>query len=323
MSYEIIGRSDFTSGTTLIVSIPEAHLDRKAVLTIQSDRPDFILPFHYRRVDGHYEFVYQTGSRSSLQYLSGALTPSDFALLWSGILSPLLLCGDWFLKPYSFVLNTRYLYYDADKKAACYVYIPSIHDYSTPESLKLMAVELSKQISVNDTGLENLVLRSILKDFCPEELMQILKPYFTHEQHNPHTAHAAHGGSHAHSAHPSHGARPAHTESASRGHSDRRSGTAQGHAQTTVPGAHLSSAAKHAAAPAGGMLPASAALTPSGRLIPAQAGFLRDQQYSHTVLPPQFVDYDVKDDSADTGSDIVITLPFGGKSKKERKARRV
>ena len=177
MIYEIQDKSDILSGASLIVKMPEEELDRKALYTIQKDRPGFLLPFYYRIVDGQIEFVYQIGARCQMHYLAGDRYPKDYAKLWSGLLTPLLDCGDWFLRPYSFVLDVRRLYCDKNNKTVSYVYIPSIRDHSDYFSLKDMAAEFSRQMTVTDADLENKVLRAIMTDFNPKEFLQILKPY--------------------------------------------------------------------------------------------------------------------------------------------------
>ena len=175
MIYELENKSDVLTGATVIARIPERELDKKALYTIQSDRPEFVLPFHYRSVDNHIEFIYQIGSQCKLQYLSGVRSTKDYISLWSGALKPLLDCGDWFMKPYSFVLNAEYLYYDKNRKAVCYIYIPSVCDCSGPGAIKEMAVDFSSYISVADTGLEHKVLWAIMKDFNPKEFLQMLE----------------------------------------------------------------------------------------------------------------------------------------------------
>jgi len=179
MSYAIQSKNDLLTGATLTVKIPESDLDRKALRTIQADRPEFILPFHFRCVEGEIEFVYQIGSHNKLQYLTGNRSPTEYAEFWSSALNPLLDCGDWFMKPYSFILSAEFLYYDKSKKTICYVYIPSIHDCSEYDDLKEMAAEVSKQIPVSDMVMENKVLRAIMKNFNPQDFLQMLKAYMS------------------------------------------------------------------------------------------------------------------------------------------------
>jgi hypothetical protein len=177
MIYEIQSKSDFSTGTSLTVKIPKGDLDKNALHTIIEDRPEFILPFHYRIVDDEVELVYQIGLLSKLQYFSGTRSPKEYAELWLGILSPLLDCGDWFMKPYSFVLDADYLYYDKGKQTVGYVYIPSLRECSDYDALRGMAIEFSSLISITDPVLENKVLRALMKDFSPAGFLKMIKPY--------------------------------------------------------------------------------------------------------------------------------------------------
>jgi len=176
---EIQYKSDIIAGASLIIRIPEEELDRKALYTIQFDKPEFILPFHHRGIDGEIEFVYQVGTKSKLLYLAGIRSPIEYAQLWSGMLRPLLDCGDWFMKPYSFILDMQQLYYDKTRKTVSYLYVPSIRDTSDYCDLKEMAADFSKYISASDRDLENRVLRAIMTDFNPNSFIKMLKPYLT------------------------------------------------------------------------------------------------------------------------------------------------
>ena len=177
MIYEIQNMGDFSMGRSLVIKIPECELDKKALYTISADRPDFILPFRCRSIDGQIELVYQVGSLSPLDYPLRSYSPKECVQLWTKILNPLLDCGDWFLKPYSFVLNSRRLYFDEAKNVFCYVYIPSVRDCSDHNALKEMAVEIAGSITVDDDALENKILRMIMKGFNPKDFLHMLKPY--------------------------------------------------------------------------------------------------------------------------------------------------
>ena len=174
--YEISSKVDFQTGAALIVKIPEEETDKKALYTILADKPDFILPFRHRSVDGQIEFTYQIGNRSKLTYLSGNRLPEEYADLWVGIIQPLIDCGDWFMTPYSFVLKTEYLYCDKNGKSVGFIYIPSVRACSDYHDLKEMVTVIAKQNHVTDINLENKVVWAI-QDFCPEEFLQIIKPY--------------------------------------------------------------------------------------------------------------------------------------------------
>jgi len=185
MNYEIQSRSDFMTGSCLVVKIPENEIDQNALLTAKADCPDFILPFHYKNTDGQVEIVYKIGSLSKLQHLSGNLTSVEYAGLWQSLLKPLLVCGDWFMNAGSFILKAEHLYYDKNKKAIKYVYIPSAYGLSGHDSFYEMAVEVSKMMTVSDAALENKVLRAIIKDFNPMEFLKMLSLHMTENAENP------------------------------------------------------------------------------------------------------------------------------------------
>ena len=177
MTCDIQSKSDFLTGATLTVLIPEEELDRKALYTIQADMPCFILPFRCRSIDGKIEIVYQIGRYSKLQYVAGTRRPREYAQMWTGVLNPLLGCGDWFMKPYSFALSAEYLYYDKDKNNIRYVYVPTLSDCSDYGDMKEMAAEVSKLIPVTDATLENRVLKAIMKNFNPQDFLLMLRAY--------------------------------------------------------------------------------------------------------------------------------------------------
>ena len=173
MIYEIESKNDL-SGAMLVIRFPEEELDKKALYTIESEQPPFLVPFSYRSVDGMAECTYRLGSRSKLQYRFGAHSTAEYVNFWIQVLQPLLDCDDWFLKPFSFVLDSRYLY--ADKAGAVsYLYVPSLRDGESFESLRSMVMELSQQNSVTDPALENKVLRCIMQDFHPKSFLAMLR----------------------------------------------------------------------------------------------------------------------------------------------------
>jgi len=179
MSCEIQSRNDFLTGAYLVTSVPENEVDQNALHTIQADCPDFILPFHYKRTDGEVEFIFKVGVLSKLQYFSGEFNTREYTDLWQSILNPLLDCGDWFMSPCSFVLNTEYLYYDKNKKSVSYVYIPSSKGCSGYDAFHEMATGLSKLMTASDAVLENKVLRSIIEDFSPTQFLKMLQDHLS------------------------------------------------------------------------------------------------------------------------------------------------
>ena len=185
MVYEIESKNDFSAGASLIVRLPEEDLDKSALYTILSERPDFILPLRYRSIEGQIEIVYQVGLLRPLQDFPDTCPAKECTDMWAKILNPFLECGDWFMKPYSFLLDTKYLFFDSDKKTVCYVYIPSIRDSCGYEDLRVMAAEVAGIVTADDVSLENKILRMIMRDFNPKDFLRNLKPYSGMKPHLP------------------------------------------------------------------------------------------------------------------------------------------
>lgn len=177
MRYEINTKADQLSGATLVVRFPEEDVDEKALYTIQNSRPEFLVPFTYRLIDGKVECEYILESRSKLQYRFGDKTPTEYINLWEKLLNPLLECGDWFLKPFSFVLDVGYLYSDKAGKEIYFLYIPSKNDCVEAKDLQELAAKLVNLNRVADQNLENKTLRLIMQDFQPTELLRMLRGY--------------------------------------------------------------------------------------------------------------------------------------------------
>lgn len=174
---KIDAKCDFLTGMYLTTRIPDADVDENALLTIQEDCPEFILPFNYRNVNGQTEFTFKVGNLSKLQYFYGEIPYAEYVALWKSLLSPLLECTDWFMSPDCFVLDTDYLYYDKNKNMITYVYVPNLNGCSGYDSFNEMAIEVAKSIKVSDPVLENKVLRSIINDFNPGDFLKMLLDY--------------------------------------------------------------------------------------------------------------------------------------------------
>jgi hypothetical protein len=177
MKYAIQSKQDIKSGLVLTARVPERDIDRKAMLTVQRHLPPFALPFHSKHIDGEVEFTYTIGSRTPLKYSYGACAPKQCVEFWNNVLMPLLECDDWFMNPFSFVLQPEFMYTDKATGAVSFVYIPSVVEISDYAQLQTLAREISDKCSPTDTNLENIILRSIMYDFSPRALLQTLKPY--------------------------------------------------------------------------------------------------------------------------------------------------
>lgn len=174
MRFEIQERIDL-SGTMTTVRIPERMLDKSALYTLQTDMPDFIVPFRYRVIDGFVEFTYEVERYTKLQYFFNRKTADEYVEFWEQLLQPLLDCSDWFLDPFSFVLNSKYLYVDKSGKRISYLYIPATEKCAQFDDLKDMVVDLYHKNPVMDQSIENKVLKAIMQGFQPKSFLKMLR----------------------------------------------------------------------------------------------------------------------------------------------------
>lgn len=178
MNYQIQSKSGLATGSTLVVRVNGAELDKTAMNTLLANPPSFILPFRFRNVDGEVEFTYMPETRSKLLASGGCRSAQEYVALWASVLSPLLVCGDWFMNPFSLVLRTDYLYYDKTSGTVSYIYVPSVHDCSNADDLLQMATELANKCHTDDHTLETKVLKAVVQGgFDPASFMQMLKTY--------------------------------------------------------------------------------------------------------------------------------------------------
>ncbi len=174
--YKIESKKDFQSGVTLVIKFPEDDLDINSLYTILKNSPDFILPFHHKIVDGIVEITYKVGNMNKLTYLSCERNTSEYIDLWTSILQPLFDCDDWFMSPYSFVLDLEHIYCDKNNNKIFYIYIPTKKDFSSFDDLKNLAINIAKQNHVEDITLENKVVWA-LQDFNPKDFLKMIKTY--------------------------------------------------------------------------------------------------------------------------------------------------
>lgn len=174
MRFEVQERIDL-SGTMTMVRIPEGMLDKSALYTLQTDMPDFIVPFRYRVIDGSVEFTYEVDRYTKLQYFFNKKTADEYVEFWEQLLQPLLDCSDWFLDPFSFVLNSKYLYVDKSGKRISYLYVPAMERCVQFDDLKNMVVDLYHENPVMDQSIENKVLKAIMQGFQPKTFLQMLR----------------------------------------------------------------------------------------------------------------------------------------------------
>ena len=177
MKYEIQQEFDFEKGLMFRVMFPEEDVDKKALYTIQNDMPEFLIPFKCRSIDGMMQCTYYVGSDTKLQNRMGTCRKQEYICCWKRILSPLLMCKDWFLNAYSFVFDLSYLYTDKNENYVRYLYIPSQKAASDFSALSSMVADIARENTVEDTAMENAVLRAIMQGFSPKEFLSLVESF--------------------------------------------------------------------------------------------------------------------------------------------------
>ena len=184
MKYEIQEEYDLEKGLMFRVMFPEEDVDKKALYTVQNDMPDFLIPFKCRTIDGFMQCTYFVGSDTKLQNRMGECEKREYINCWKRVLSPLLICKDWFLNAYSFVFDISYLYTDKNETYVRYLYIPSKKAASDFSQLSSMVADIAKENTVADTGMENAVLRTIMQGFSPKEFLSLIESFDSQSEEN-------------------------------------------------------------------------------------------------------------------------------------------
>lgn len=175
MIYDIQQKKDVT-GTSLAIQFPADDIDVKALMTIRNDCPPFIVPFDFRIIDNEAECIYHLSAYSKLLYRFGEHTPTEFLDFWRLLLNPVLNCGDWFMKPESFVMDEHYLYSNRNGDTFCYLYVPSSRNCEEDgAALERLAMKLLIKNPVTNKEIHNKALLSAAEQFQPERFLSELQ----------------------------------------------------------------------------------------------------------------------------------------------------
>ena len=179
MEYTIESKKGMQGEPLLSVLIPEDQIDEKALYTMESDQPDFLVPFHYRYIDGNVEFIYTPQKRLKLLFFAGARSQDDYIVFWKKLISPLERCEDWFMRTDGFVLDLQYVYYDKDANEICYLYIPVRQTLQDPADIRQFLQKTASQFTTDNSDLTVCVLGYLLQEGAvqPEDFLQMLAPY--------------------------------------------------------------------------------------------------------------------------------------------------
>lgn len=174
MNYQMQSRQDTLTGNSLVVSIPEEELDRKAFYTLQNSIPPFLVPFSDRTSEGKKVLSYHLDGYSKLRYFYGEKTPESYIQMWESLLQPLLDCRDWFLDPFCLFLEEDHLY-QSKGGVISYLYLPTRTPCTNYDGLRSVMVRIAKNNHVGDPKIENIVLSMLVQDFRPENLLDALR----------------------------------------------------------------------------------------------------------------------------------------------------
>lgn len=137
-------KTDNIRGLILNIVLDQKELDLNALNTIQSDLPDFIVPFTYRTVNSETEFTYDLNGLIKMKYLEGEKSKDEYLNIWSSLINPIAECADWFMDPFSFLFDVEYIYFDRKLNKIKYIYIPAVNPCSDDNKLKSALYKIEK-----------------------------------------------------------------------------------------------------------------------------------------------------------------------------------
>lgn len=172
---QIQRETSIRAGETIIIRIPDDQIDKNAFLTIQHEKPHFLLPFTTKQVDNEIVMTYTLEKAVKLSFRLGGIDRRNHIDAFIDLLKVLVEdCDDWFMKFNSFVLETDYLY-EAEGNIKL-LYVPTITPYSGLSQLNQLVSDLFRACKMNDLNLENRILRE-MQDFQPAQMLRSLREY--------------------------------------------------------------------------------------------------------------------------------------------------
>lgn len=178
LEFTIESRQGLQGEPLLSIVVPESQIDEKALYTIESDWPGFLVPFQRRQIDDKVEFLYMPQKRLNLMFFAGTRAREDYISLWKRLIEPLVQCEDWFMHVNGFVLDLQYLYLDTSKgrEAISYLYLPVKQAGYDAIALQRLLQQVAAQFKTDDSDLTVRVLQSFLQvqGFQPSEFLQML-----------------------------------------------------------------------------------------------------------------------------------------------------
>lgn len=154
-------KNDLSQGATMSMEILTDQVDMMAIQTISNSPPPFLFPFQYRMVDENMELLYSMQHSTKLCYAKEEKDIFSYVEFWNQLLTPLIICDDWFMDAFSFILDINYLYLKKDTKEIQFFYLPQKNSCGSMEDLQELMIQVSKIITPADKNLADKVEKTL------------------------------------------------------------------------------------------------------------------------------------------------------------------
>lgn len=103
----------------------EPEFDEISIKALNTETPDFLLPFTMTSSNGVISFRYKLKNFIALEYAADySSQKKDFIKLFKGLITPMLEGKDWFLDYHYLCIDPRYVYVDRESGKAYFIYVP-------------------------------------------------------------------------------------------------------------------------------------------------------------------------------------------------------
>lgn len=111
------------------------RLDEIAMKVINSDCPEFLLPFRLTTMNDTVTLKYKQVNTVALAYANMTHSKDSFVRFYMNLITPFVKGSDWFLDYHNICVDPRYVYVDNRLGKIYYVYIPEYSMRSTDEEI--------------------------------------------------------------------------------------------------------------------------------------------------------------------------------------------
>ena len=141
------------------------QIDEIAVKTINSDCPNFLIPFQLLEVNGVQQLKYKLINTIALEYIDSSYTKKDFIKLFMNLLNPMIKGKEWFLDYHCFCIDPKYVYIDRINNLVSYIYVPEASYKNTDaEIFAFIKNEFIKMTITDDSKFQVELFQFFAKD---------------------------------------------------------------------------------------------------------------------------------------------------------------